>query len=176
MPVPTVYADLNGDVPNMLKAAVALYGTLEGPGSRDNPVIMGWAAETGVKGFSADEVPWCGLFMAVCAKRAGWLEIPEKPLWALNWGTFGTDAGQPELGDVLTFVRPGGGHVALYVGEDREGYFHVLGGNQSNAVNIMRIRKDRMRRARRPIWKSAEPPSRKIVIRDARGAISHDEA
>jgi cell wall-associated NlpC family hydrolase len=35
------------------------------------------------------------------------------------------------LGDVLVFRRGGGGHVALYVGEDEEA-FHVLGGNQAD--------------------------------------------
>ena len=35
------------------------------------------------------------------------------------------------LGDILTFKRNGGGHVGLYVGEDKDCY-HVLGGNQGN--------------------------------------------
>jgi hypothetical protein len=42
------------------------------------------------------------------------------------------------LGDVLAFVRNGGGHVGLYVDEDASAY-HVLGGNQSDRVSITRV-------------------------------------
>lgn len=160
--------------PKMLTEALALFGTTEVVGERDSPIIMGWAKECGLAAsYSADSVPWCGLFMAVCARRAGW-EAPAKPLWALNWSKFGADAGQPELGDVLTFTRPGGGHVALYVGEDAN-HYHVLGGNQSDRVSIMRIEKLRLYAARRPEWKIAEPPNRRVVILKPVGAISHDE-
>lgn len=161
--------------PNMLKAALAEFGVKEIVGRQHSPVILGWAKEVGLQAeYTADEIAWCGLFMAVCAKRAGW-DFPAKPLWALNWSTWGTNAGQPELGDVLTFVREGGGHVALYVGEDHEAY-HVLGGNQSNQVSITRIAKGRMKAARRPVWKTAEPPNRRPIILSAQGALSANEA
>jgi hypothetical protein len=39
---------------------------------------------------------------------------------------------------VLVFERPGGGHVGYYFGEDATAY-HVLGGNQGDAVTIARI-------------------------------------
>jgi uncharacterized protein (TIGR02594 family) len=176
MDIPPNYAWLAKEPgPNMLKAALALYGTTEVVGERDSPIIMGWAKECGLSAaYSADSVPWCGLFMAVCAQRAGW-DVPAKPLWALNWSKFGTDSGQPELGDVLAFVRPGGGHVALYVGEDSN-HYHVLGGNQSDRVSIMRIEKLRLYAARRPVWKTAEPLNRRVVRLQPVGAISRDEA
>ena len=122
------------------------------------------------------------LNVAVCAKRADW-PFPAKPLWALNWSAWGVNAGQPELGDILTFVRPGGGHVGLYVGEDfdtskgaADGYYHVLGFNQGDAVSIIRLDKERMRAARRPQWKTAEPPNRRRIILAPTGVISHNEA
>lgn len=176
MSLPPNYAWLAKEPgPNMLLEALKLLGTTEVVGERDSPIIIAWAKECGLAAsYSADSVPWCGLFMAVCAKRAGW-DIPAKPLWALNWGNWGVDAGQPELGDVLTFVRPGGGHVALYVGEDAN-HYHVLGGNQSDRVSIMRIEKLRLRAARRPEWKIAEPPNRRVVILAPVGSISRDEA
>jgi len=174
--LPAAYAWLNTEpVPNMMGEALKLFGTVETPGKGNNPTIMAWAKETGLTAsYTADEIPWCGTFMAVCAKRAGW-PVPAKPLWALNWGAWGVNAGQPELGDVLTFIRPGGGHVALYVGEDA-GHYHVLGGNQSDKVCIIRIEKIRMRAARRPEWKIGEPASRRPVILSAVGQISRDEA
>ena len=176
MTLPHGYAWLaNEPGPKMLLEALKLHGVHEAPGSANDATIMGWAAECGLKAsYTADSIPWCGLFMAVVARRAG-KPVPRAPLWALSWSAWGLDAGQPELGDVLTFVRPGGGHVALYVGEDRESY-HVLGGNQSDRVSFARLDKQRMRAARRPIWQVAEPPNRRPVLLTAMGALSRDEA
>jgi uncharacterized protein (TIGR02594 family) len=123
--------------PKMIVEALKLYGTLETPGSVNNPTIIAWAKEVGGEVediYKADSIPWCGLFMAVVAKRAG-KEIPKHPLWALSWSAFGAKVPDAALGDVLVFVRNGGGHVGLYVGEDASA-FHVLGGNQSDRVCI----------------------------------------
>jgi hypothetical protein len=45
-------------------------------------------------------------------------------------------------GAVLVFEREGGGHVGFYVGEDST-HYHVLGGNQGDAVSIVRIARSR---------------------------------
>ncbi len=74
--------------PRMLLEAIALYGTVEVPGTKSNPIITGWAKECGIGAYSTDSIPWCGLFMAVVAKRAG-KSFPSGQLWALNWGGFG---------------------------------------------------------------------------------------
>lgn len=182
--LPAAYAWLEREPgPKMLREALKLYGTVELAGAADSPTIMGWARETGVRGYTADSVPWCGLFMAVVAKRAG-KPVPKRPLWALNWGTWGEDGGQPELGDVLTFIRhimvgkgPGwrvGGHVGFYVGED-DACYHVLGGNQRDAVSITRIDKDRLRACRQPVYKRKPPNVRPIILRPD-GAVSTNEA
>jgi len=81
--------------------------------------------------------------MAVVAKRAG-KEIPQDSLWTLSSSAFGAKSPAPALGDVLVFVRNGGGHVGLYVGEDTSA-FHLLGGNQSDRVCITRVAKARLR-------------------------------
>jgi uncharacterized protein (TIGR02594 family) len=166
-------------LPRHVDEALKLYGTVEVPGAADNPVIMGWrnecrAAGVDVAGYSADSVPWCGLFIAAVMLRAG-RQPPEKPLWALNWGKFGVDGGQPELGDVLTFKRNGGGHVAIYIAEDRDGFYHVLGGNQGDRVNIMRIQKARMHSCRQPPYKTKPAQVRPFIV-DAAGAVSTNEA
>lgn len=175
--LPAQYQWLNnvGLLPKMIQEALKEYGTLETPGAANNVKIMAWATETGLKNvYTADSVPWCGLFMAVVAKRAG-KTYPSGPLWALNWAKFGVEAGQPHLGDVLTFTRDGGGHVGLYVGEDAQAY-HVLGGNQSDAVNIKRIEKKRLYKARRPVYSIGAPPSAKPYILAATGGLSTNEA
>jgi uncharacterized protein (TIGR02594 family) len=158
----------------MVTEALKLFGTVETPGSGNNPTIMAWAAETGLKSiYTADSVPWCGLFMAVVAKRAG-KPLVSSPLWALSWSKFGEQGGQPRLGDVLTFKREGGGHVTLYIGEDQSCY-HVLGGNQSDAVTITRIRKDRLYSARRH-YAIGPPASARPYVLAATGVVSSNEA
>ncbi len=82
---------------------------------------------------------------------------------------------QPMLGDILTFKRDGGGHVGIYVGEDDECY-HVLGGNQSNAMNVTRILKSRLHKARRTKWKVAQPVNVRKIQLTAKGKISTNEA
>lgn len=174
--LPAQYAWLSKeDGPKMLVEALKLFGTLEAPGAKDNPVILAWAAQLGLsKTYSHDSIPWCGLFMGIVAKRAGKV-IPDSLLWALSWADFGKEAtGGAMLGDALTFKRNGGGHVALYVGEDATAY-HCLGGNQSDKVCITRIAKSRLYRARRPIY-AVQPANVRKVKLASTGKLSTNEA
>jgi uncharacterized protein (TIGR02594 family) len=162
--------------PKMIVEALKLFGTMEKPGSANNPTIVAWAKEVGgevADVYKADSIPWCGLFMAVVAKRAG-KEPPKHPLWALSWSAFGAKAPAPALGDVLVFTRSGGGHVGLYVGEDASA-FHVLGGNQSDRVCITRIAKARLYTARRPLYR-VQPANVRPIHLEATGALSLNEA
>lgn len=173
--LPVAYAWLRDELgPKMITEALKLFGTLEAPGARDNPTILAWAKEVGQGDvYVHDSIAWCGLFMAVVAKRAG-KPIPDKPLWALSWGEWGRPAPAAMLGDVLTFRRDSGGHVALYVGEDAEAY-HCLGGNQSDKVCFTRIAKSRLYRARRPAY-NVQPANVRRVMLAANGRLSHNEA
>lgn len=167
-------ADMGDDLPRTIWAALQEYGTHEVAGAANSSAIMAWADEVGLKAtYTADSIPWCGLFAAVIVKRAG-KEIPKDPLWALNWANFGVPAGQPGLGDVLVFVRDGGGHVGFYLGEDTEAY-HVLGGNTSDQVKVARIDKKRLNRARRPVYKNT-PASVKPYVLASNGGLSTNEA
>ena len=160
--------------PKMIVEALKFFGVKEFPGTQsNNPVILGWAKELGVeKVYSNDEVPWCGLFIGIVAKRAE-KPLPNNFIWALNWSRFGVKADTAKLGDILTFKRPTGGHVGLYVGEDAEAY-HVLGGNQGNAVTITRISKNRVYAIRRPVYKNEPDNVRKIKLA-ATGQLSTNE-
>lgn len=165
MSLPKQYAWLSQEPgPKMLLEFLKLYGVTEIPGEKDNPLIIDWAKETGLAGvYKHDATAWCGLAMAVVAKRAG-KELPPGPLWALNWALFGnkvTDGAK--LGDVLVFKRQGGGHVGLYIGEDDQSY-HVAGGNQSNTTNIVRKSKDRLYAIRRPVYVNQPPNVRRIIL------------
>lgn len=166
---------LEETAPKMIVEAVKSLGIHEITGQPSNPVIMAWAKETGLEAkYSNDDVPWCGLFMAVVAKRCG-KKVPDGPLWALNWQRFGNKVILPMFGDVLVFKRPTGGHVGLYVGEDKQAY-HVLGGNTNNEVRVARIEKARLYAARRPEYPIGQPEQvRKIFLSD-KGALSTNEA
>lgn len=175
MKLPTAYKWLALEqAPRHLLKAIELYGTQEIVGSKHNPVIMGWAKEVGLQSvYTADEIPWCGLFMAVIIKRAERQPVKD-PLFALNWNNFGAPIKNPMLGDILTFTRNGGGHVGLYVGEDAQAY-HVLGGNQGNTVSVKRIAKSRLSQARRPIYNIQPQNVRKIILA-SNGVLSTNEA
>lgn len=179
--LPPAYAWLNAvnPLPKMVAEALKLYGTHEGTGDVDNPVILGWAEETGHPDYEHDSVAWCGLFMDLVAMRAG-KNRPAKPLWALNWVNFGATVTAAALGDVLIFDRFDaagkliGGHVGLYVAEDDTAY-HVLGGNEMDAVSIARLGKNRLHAIRRPVYQIA-PDTVKPIRVSSVGALSVNEA
>lgn len=159
-----------------MEEAQRLKGVKEVVGKGSNATILKWAAAIGgwVKSyFTDDDIPWCGLFVAHCIGATLSNEpLPSNPLGALNWKTFGV-ASKPAPGAILVFRRSGGGHVGFYVGEDATAY-HVLGGNQSNAVNVTRVAKDRHEATRWPI--SATLSAAGPVHLTTSGALSTNEA
>jgi uncharacterized protein (TIGR02594 family) len=178
MLLPSNYTHLKdrASLPKMVQIALDLHGTTEVPGPRSNKNILAMARLLKID-YKTDSIPWCGLFMAYVASKAGY-DYPNWPLAALNWKTFGMyNQDQPSLGDVLVFKRDGGGHVGLYIAEDDECY-HVLGGNQGNTVSIVRISKLRLVMGRRAIWKVGQPESVKKykVAVSGKAPISRNES
>lgn len=152
-----------GTLPKMVTEALKLYGTHEIAGPGNSPAIMAWAEEVGEAfEYTADSIAWCGLLADVVATRAGY-KPPAHPLWALNWSNFGNAGHQPCLGDVLVFVRPGGGHVGIYIAEDHAAYY-VLGGNTHDSVIIAPLAKERLHAVRSPAFKAGRPASSKPYI------------
>ena len=162
--------------PRVIVEALKLYGTQEIVGKQHSPIILGWAEKIGLKStYTNDEIPWCGLFVAYVCFMAGKAGV-KNPLWARNWATWGVKQTIAMRGDILVFVREGGGgHVGFYVGEDATCY-HILGGNQSNKVNITRILKSRCIAIRRDDWKVSQPIGVRVNIVGGAGAISTNEA
>jgi len=163
--------------PAWYEEARRLIGTREIVGARHNPTIMGWIRALGARVLGIhpkdDETPWCGTFVAHCMTVAG-IEPPKIAIRAMSWADWGANL-RPEFltqGAVLVFQRNGGGHVGFYVAEDDQCY-HVLGGNQSNSVNITRIEKSRCvaRRWPRGVKWTGGP----VWVKGA-GAISKNEA
>lgn len=159
-----------------LEEARRLQGVRETAGAKSNSVILGWANALGgfVRSYyTADDIPWCGLFVAHCIGLTLPSEpLPANPLSALAWAKFGREV-KPTPGAILVFSRTGGGHVGFYLGED-DTAFHVLGGNQSDQVNITRVAKARHVATRWP--STVALPTTGPVRMTVSGALSANEA
>ena len=139
-----------GGSPPWLATMRAITGTREYAGGSDNPVILKWARFIGEKypemrsycaQYNHDAIAWCGLTVAYCMAKNGIRPVfgkseNERFLWADAWRRFGVHLDRPKPGCVMVFTRRGGGHVALYEGEEGNDYL-VRGGNQSDAVSLM---------------------------------------
>lgn len=146
---------------------------------RDNARLRAWLKRDGKTLGDPDSLPWCGDWVETCIKIALPGEalagpLGENPYWAQNWQHLGMRV-EPSLHAVGVFTRPGGGgHVGFLVGQDST-HFHVLGGNQSDSVNVTRIEKGRLIAARWP--KSYDGQPKPLPTRSAGDlSISTNEA
>lgn len=164
-----------------MATAKNLLGTREIRGKKSNNVIMSWARKLGrsmTSIYTNDDIPWCGLFIAHIMNSNGIQVDIENPLGARNWLKFGEKC-DPQYGAVMVFWRgkKSGrkGHVGTYVSEDDTTY-HILGGNQSNSVNVIRIAKNRFLGARWP--KGHDELKEKMagrIKKDFDGSVSTNE-
>jgi len=127
------------------EVAKSLIGLREVVGAGDEEGVLNLADNLDLD-YKSDDIPWCGLFVAHCIAAALPEEaLPRNPLRARAWEKFGERC-EPMRGAVLVFHRDGEksgkGHVGFYRSEDAT-HYHVLGGNQNNAVNIAKIPKNR---------------------------------
>lgn len=135
-------------------------GTKEIGGDTDNPAIMAFL-KLDNSWPEHDEVPWCSAFVNyVC-----WLlRLPRsKSLRARSWLLVGRaiTLDEAEPGDVIILKRGKGeqpgpdvieapGHVGFYAGLGAdEMVIEVLGGNQSDGVNVRAYSSDRLLGVRR---------------------------
>lgn len=196
MPIPAEFKWLTDPklqpLPKVIQVALRQLGVAEVVGPGSNAAIMGWrnelkAAGHKIEGFSDDDIPWCGLFIAWVCHSAG-KGIQEGPLWAKNWAKYGTEvatrkngklvnvAGRvPSLGDILVYERPGGGgHVDFYIAETATAYIGI-GGNKTNRVQISGIEKSRCIAVRRTPMTVA-PASMKPYLVTKAGTLTTNEA
>lgn len=165
--------------PIWMREARRYLGLAEIPGPKSNPIIIGWAKRLGgwIAGFyTDDDIPWCGLFIGtVIATTLPAELLPANPLGALNWSKFGRPLSKPSLGAIMTFRRPGGGHVGIYAGEDAT-HYHILGGNQSNKVSITRVDKNRLDAIRWPSTGTEAPAGKPVLLSPSGAPVSRNEA
>ena len=132
------------------------YGMKEEPGPASNTNLLdilrqylGWASDDST-------LSWCSILLDHVAKTHN-IERPHSPA-AVDWKKVGSeiDPDEMEMGDVLVFYRDQEknwqGHVGVFISHsERDGYIWLLGGNQSNQVNIQhqslkKLRKGGVRR------------------------------
>lgn len=135
--------------PKWLEVAERYQGLKEIPGPNHNKTILAMLEKLHAW-WRDDETPWCGVFVGHCMAEVG-LPYPKFYMRAKAWSDYGSLLRRDRLapGAILVFDRAGGGHVGFAVAQDAT-HYHVLGGNQGNAVNIMRIGKSRLVASRWP--------------------------
>lgn len=143
--------------------------------ARDYNRLKLWMSAAG--NYDWRNVAWCGAFVGTVMRMYDpHVKFDFNILGARQWMKFGVEC-SPQYGAVLVFWRgsPNGwkGHVGLYVGEDAT-HYHVLGGNQSNAVTVSRIKKTRLIGARFPV--GAKQNGRQIVQSGAGFKVTTNEA
>ena len=128
----------------LLLESLKHYGIKEVTGNLDNPFIVQMLSDID-SDVRHDEVSWCSAYMNYICKKLGYIHTDS--LRARSWLTMPIKILKPSLGDIVIFWRndPKGweGHVGLYVSEDKNNIF-VLGGNQSDQVNISAYPKTRV--------------------------------
>lgn len=125
--------------------ALQEYGIKGFPGSKHSERILTYFRAPGFKWVKDDETAWCAAFVNWCFWKAG-LKVPGT-LAARSFLSVGKRTHSPKLGDLVVFWRgtkDGAlGHVAFFIRESPYGIW-VLGGNQSNAVNIALFPKEQV--------------------------------
>lgn len=131
--------------------AKTFIGTREVRGNRDNPEIMRWYVDAGHPEVEHDETPNCAAFVCSMLSRTG-CKNP-KTLLARDFLKYGEEC-EPEEGCIVVISRGSSGwegHVGfLSEPDDGSGSIRMLGANQGDEVNIMRVDSDRVLGYRRP--------------------------
>lgn len=120
--------------PTWLLEAEKFKGLKEIKGAQHAPEILQMWKDIKRGGIKDDETPWCAAFVGAMLERSGIKSSRfESAKSYLDWGQL---LAFPVVGCLAVFTRQGGGHVGFVVGRDRVGNLLVLGGNQSDEVNV----------------------------------------
>lgn len=166
-----------GKLPLIVEEGIKILGIQEIPGPKSNPVILGFAKTLGVESiYTNDDQAWCALSQCyICYKAGHPILYKDKYdyLRALSFLKVGKEISSDTwievpltdavFGDTLIFKRPGGGHVAVYIGESKTHYI-VMGGNQNNMYSFTRVAKERLVGVRRPDYNSTPDNAKKFFV------------
>ncbi|MDH4127105.1 MAG: TIGR02594 family protein [Spirochaetota bacterium] len=135
----------------LLEIALTQYGIKEIAGTNHNVTIVSYFNEIGFKQIDNDETPWCSAFINWCAMKSGFERTSK--LNARSWLDIGYEINMDsvQLGDVVILKRGNQawqGHVGIYINQDLNSIW-ILGGNQTNMVNIISYPKSKILGIRR---------------------------
>ena len=117
--------------------------------------------------------PWCAAFVSAVLEESG--VVSARSGWARSYLKWGRALKVPTVGCIVVFERgPNAGHVGFVVGKDKAGNLMVLGGNQSNAVNIKPFDLKRVLGYRWP--DGSEPDNFALPRVTSDGRVSRNEA
>ena len=129
----------------LINKALSVFGLKELSGSKHNEQIVEFFNVSGHSWVKNDETAWCSAFVNWVCIESGF--EASKKLNARSWLDVGAEIETPRLGDIVIFWRESKsswkGHVGFFIREEGENVF-VLGGNQSNGVNIKPYSKARV--------------------------------
>jgi len=146
-------------------------GTKEIVGTKHNARVVAYSKRIYNGGIKTDEVPWCASFVGAMLEDCGIRST--RSLASQSYKTWGQKLTKPVTGCIVVFSRKGGGgHVGFCLGVDKLGQLIILGGNQSNAVNIKAFKKDRVVGYRYPT--NHTPPTELKLLASA--SVSTSEA
>jgi len=121
----------------IFEIALMEYGETGLIGANHNPRILTYFRAAGFKWVKDDETAWCAAFVNWCFWKAGCV-VPGT-LAARSFLKVGKRTLAPKLGDLVVLWRGSKdsvyGHVGFYIKETATAVY-ILGGNQSNAVNV----------------------------------------
>ncbi|EJF8031363.1 TIGR02594 family protein [Escherichia coli] len=141
--------------PGWIIEARKYIGERELKGPKHNPLILQMWRDIKRGGIKDDETPWCAAFVGSVLERCGIKSTRFESAGSyLGWGE---QLLKPAFGCVVVFKRDGGGHVGFVVGQNSAGDLLVLGGNQSDAVNIKAFPRSRVSGYRWPAGVSDAP-------------------
>ena len=132
-------------------------GVREVPGAASNPRILQFFAEVGHPDVARDEVAWCAAFLGACLERAGYAST--RSLLARSYLNWGLPIEALRIGAIAVLSRgddPGQGHVGFVVGVNARSVM-LLGGNQTDAVNVQSFDIGRLLGLRWPTARAALP-------------------
>jgi uncharacterized protein (TIGR02594 family) len=137
---PSTIGDIRGRVFAIAQGEI---GVRSIPGPQHHPRILEYHSTTG--NFSDDETAWCSSFVNWVLKQSGIQGTGSAA--ARSWMQWSIPTNSPKRGDIVVLWRndPSSwqGHVGFYVSETAT-HINILGGNQSNAVNIQAYPKSRL--------------------------------
>lgn len=129
----------------LLVNALKYYGEKEDtrPG-KSNPVVLSWLQSI-LSWVTDDEVSWCAAFVNGVCRESGVHGSGRAD--ARSFLYVGSEVTNPIPGDIVVFWRGSKdswkGHVGIFIRETSD-QIYVLGGNQSNQVNISAYPKFRL--------------------------------